>query len=158
MRELLDTFIRECRAGQPGFALMLESISVQAAITLLRESYHNLSDSSFQPASYFDEKAIKKAIEYITDNYQNRLSLFDIANETHYSPYHFLRLFKQHTGKTPFGFLLDLKIEKAKDMLRKTNCTISQICDICGFSSLSYFSRVFREKTGMSPTQYKKHV
>ncbi|NMA24408.1 MAG: helix-turn-helix transcriptional regulator [Clostridiales bacterium] len=158
MKELVDMFIRECRAGQLGFAMMLESISVQIAITLLRESCHNLSDSSFHPASYSDEKAVKKAIEYIADNYQNRLSLFEIANETHYSPYHFLRLFKRHTGKTPFGFLLDLKIERAKDMLKKTDCTISQISDLCGFNSLSHFSHVFKEKTGLSPSRYKKYI
>lgn len=158
MKELINMFIRECRAGQTGISLMLESISVQAAVTLLRESRHNLSDSVSRPASYSDEQAVKRAIEYISDNYQNRLSLFEIAKETHYSPYHFLRLFKRHTGKTPFGFLLDLKIEKAKDMLKKTDCSISQICDLCGFGSLSYFSRVFKEKTGLPPSQYKKYI
>jgi AraC family transcriptional regulator len=158
MRELIGAFIRECRAGQPGCALMLESISVQAAILLLREGYHNLSGPSFEPELYLDEKAVNKAIEYMLNNCQNRLSLFDIAKETHYSPYHFLRLFKRYTGKTPFGFLLDAKIEKAKNMLSKTDCTISQISDLCGFGSLSYFSRVFREKTGVSPVQYRKQV
>jgi len=136
-------------------ARLRQSISLQIAITVLRESCHNLSDTSFQPDSYYDEKAVKKAIEYIADNYQNRLSLFEIANETHYSPYHFLRLFKRHTGRTPFGFLLDLKIERAKDMLKKTDCTISQVCDLCGFGSLSYFSRVFKERTGLPPSQFK---
>lgn len=158
LRELMDAFIREHRAGQPGCSLVLESISVQIAVLLLRESDHNLSDSSFRTDYYIDEKTVNKAINYITDNYQNRISLFDIANETNYSPYHFLRLFKRHTGRTPFEFLVDVKIEKAREMLRKTDCTISQICDLCGFSSLSYFSRVFRLKTGITPTQYKNNI
>ena len=59
---------------------------------------------------------------------------------------------------TPFEYLQNLRIEKAKDLLRKTDCSISQICDLCAFGSLSHFSRVFREKTGVSPTKYKKLV
>jgi len=101
---------------------------------------------------------VRKAIEYITDNYQNNLTLAEIANVTHYSPYHFLRLFKRHTGITPFEYLLNVRIEKAKDMLIKTDCTMSQICDLCAFGSLSHFSCVFRKKTGVSPTEYKNKL
>lgn len=158
LRELLNTFIRECHADLPGAALMQENIALQIAITLLRESCHNLSGLTCQSVPYHDDAAVKKAIEYITDNYQNRLSLSEISKATHYSSYHLLRLFKRHTGTTPFEYLLNLKIEKAKDLLKKTDCTMQQICNLCAFGSLSYFSRVFREKTGVSPTEYKKQV
>ena len=158
LRELLNTFMRESRNGMPGSALMQESIALQVAITLLRESRHNLSDSPFRSADYSDDASIKKAVAYLTENYQNNLSLSEIAKEVHYSSYHFLRLFKRHTGVTPFEYLLNLRIEKAKDLLKKTNCSISQICDICAFGSLIYFSRIFKEKTGVSPTEYKKQI
>ena len=158
MRDLMNTFVRECRTCLPGFSMMQETIALQTAVTLLRESCHSLSDPSCRTVTYSDDAAVKKAIEYLTENYHNDLSLSDIAKETHYSPYHFLRLFKRHTGMTPFEYLLDLRIEKARDMLKKTDCTISQICDLCAFSSLSHFSRVFREKTGVSPTEYKKRI
>lgn len=155
LRELTHTFIRECSARQPGYTLMLESLSVQAAILLLRESRHNLSSSSFQSREHQDHKCIAKAIEYIMDNYQNKMSLFDLAGVTNYSPYHLLRLFKKHTGRTPFEFLLDVKVEKAKTLLKKTDYTITEICNLAGFSSNSYFSQVFKKKTGVSPSQYK---
>ncbi|HOS69388.1 MAG TPA: AraC family transcriptional regulator [Bacillota bacterium] len=155
LKELIYTYIRESRAKQPGSSLMLESLSVQAAILLLRESYHNLSFSAYYPREYYDNNCIKKVIEYITDNFQSKISLSDLACETHYSQYHLLRLFKQYTGKTPFEFLLDLKIEKAKGLLQSTNFSIEQICDLCGFSGLSYFSQVFKKKTGLTPTQFK---
>jgi AraC-like DNA-binding protein len=158
MKGLLDTFIRECRNGLPGFSLIQESIALQIAVLLLRESCHNLSDSTFRSVHYHDDGAVKKAIEYIADNYQNSLSLSEIAKVTHYSPYHFLRLFKRHTGVTPFEYLQSVKIEKAKDLLKKTDCTMSQICDLCAFSSLSHFSRVFREKTGVSPSEYRRMI
>lgn len=155
LKELIYTFIRECRVWQPGSALMLESLSVQAAIHLLRDSSNSLSLSSLHLVEYEDNKSIKKAIEYIVDNYRNSISLSDLAFETHYSPYHLLRLFKHHTGKTPFKFLLDVKIEKAKSFLQHTDYSMSQICDLCGFSCVSYFSQVFKKKTGLTPTQFK---
>lgn len=158
IRDLLSTYIRECRIGQPGFTLMQESLALQLAVTLLREGSHNLSDLSCRHISFSDDAAVKKAIEYLAENYQNNISLSEIARETHYSSYHFVRLFKRHTGVTPFEYLQNLRIEKAKDLLRKTDCSISQICDLCAFGSLSHFSRVFREKTGVSPTKYKKLV
>ncbi|MGI6562201.1 MAG: helix-turn-helix domain-containing protein [Clostridia bacterium] len=158
LRELLNIFIRECSADLPGVSLMQESIALQVAVMLLRESCLDLSGSAFRSATYYDDAAVKKAIEYITDNYQNNLTLAEIANVTHYSPYHFLRLFKRHTGITPFEYLLNVRIEKAKDMLIKTDCTMSQICDLCAFGSLSHFSCVFRKKTGVSPTEYKNKL
>lgn len=158
LRELLNAFIRECRTMQPGFTMMQESIALQTAVTLLRESEHNLSDSSCCIFSYSDNAAVKKAIEYITENYQNDISLSELARHTHYSSYHFVRLFKRHTGVTPFEYLQNLRIEKAKELLRKTDCSISQVCDLCAFGSLSHFSRVFREKTGVSPSEYKRLI
>lgn len=158
LNELINTFISEYSTQQPGCSLMLDSLSVQAAVLLLRESKHSLSSFSRQPGEYKDYKCISRAIEYITDNYLGKISLLDLASETHYSPYHFLRLFKQHTGKTPFEFLLDVKIEKAKILLKHSDQTISETCYQSGFSSNSYFCQVFKKKTGISPSQYKANT
>ncbi|MGI5839855.1 MAG: helix-turn-helix domain-containing protein [bacterium] len=155
LRGLTAAFIRECRTGQPGSSLARESLTVQAAILLLRESRHSLSFTSFQPEMFRDKKCIAKAVEYLRDNYESKISLAALAAEMHYSPYHLLRLFKQNTGKTPSEFLLALKIEKARQLLQSTDYTMTHVCDICGFSGLSYFSQVFRRKTGLTPTQYR---
>lgn len=92
------------------------------------------------------------------DNYLNRISLADLASETNYSPYHLLRLFKRKTGRTPFEFLLELKIEKAKSMIQSRNYSMASICDACGFNSLSYFSQAFKKKTGLTPMQYRNSI
>jgi len=155
IKELVYAFINECHTEQPGCSLMLESLSMQTAIVLLRECHHNLSFSSLKPAVHKDNKCINRAIDYIMDNYQNKMSLRDLASETHYSPYHFSRLFKQHTGRTPFEFLLEIRIEKAKTLLKHTDHSISEICYLSGFSNHSYFSQIFKKKTGVSPSQYK---
>jgi len=155
LSELINLFISEYRSGQPGSSLFLESLSVQAAVLLLRESCTNCAKPAYQYTEYRDNKCISKVIDYIYENYRNNISLTDLASETNYSPYHLLRLFKQMTGKTPFEFLLDLKIDMAKNMLLNTDYPMSNICDSCGFGSLSYFSQAFKKKTGFTPTQYR---
>lgn len=155
LQELVITFIQEYQAQQPGSSLMLECLATQAALLLLRESQHNLSLAAFQSEKYRNNKLISQAIEYIRDNYQNNISLNDLASHTHYSPYHFIRLFKQHTGKTPFAFLLEVKLEKAKTLLKHTDHSIEEICYLSGFNSQSYFSQIFKKRTGVSPSQYR---
>ncbi len=107
---------------------------------------------------YSDEKSIKRALDYISDNYQSAISLHTLASETNYSLFHFLRIFKLHTGMTPFEYLLTFKIEKAKDFLTNTNYTIAHICDLCGFSSCSYFSQIFKKRIGVTPTDFRKSI
>jgi len=155
LKELISKFIHECRSKQLGCSLMLESLSVQIAVLLLRLCHQNPPVESCLSGKHWDNKSITQAIEYLTDNYQKKISLSDLASETHYSPYHFLRLFKQHTGKTPFEYLLDLKIEKAKTLLKKTDYSIAETSYLSGFSSTSYFSQTFKKKTGLSPSQYR---
>jgi len=155
LQELINSFIHEYQAQQPGSSLMLECLATQAAVVLLRESHNNLCHPTFQSEEYRNKKLITQAIEYIRDNYQNNISLNDLASQTHYSSYHFLRLFKQHTGKTPFAFLLDVKLEKAKTLLKHTDNSIEEICYLSGFSNPSHFSQIFKKKTGLSPSQYR---
>jgi AraC family transcriptional regulator len=156
--ELISAFISEFQAMQPGYELLLQSFSFQVAVIILRESCHNLSNIHTDPKEYRDGNSIKKAIDFLTDNYQSAITLQEVAEVTNYSPYHFLRLFKTHTGKTPFEYLLDIKIEKAKSLLQEKDCTISYVCDLSGFNSCSYFTQVFKKKMGLTPTQFKNSL
>jgi len=64
--------------------------------------------------------------------------------------------FKSETGLSPRQFQLQIRINRAKDMLKQTNLSISEISDILAFCSLFYFSRIFRDKTGFPPNEYRK--
>lgn len=99
---------------------------------------------------------INQSIKYIKENYQNEYCLDDVAKEANLSPYHFIRVFKSQTGRTPYEFLLDLKIQKAKELLDDTTRTITEICVELGFSSPSHFTKVFTNAVGLSPTAYRK--
>jgi AraC-like DNA-binding protein len=87
------------------------------------------------------------------------LDLDAVAAHAGYSRYHFIRAFKAAYGETPGQYLTHRRIERAEDLLRTANLTVTEICNLVGFSSLGTFSTRFKEWTGLTPTEYRrKHV
>jgi AraC-like DNA-binding protein len=156
VKSLMNDYMEEARLQQPGSGLLLQSLGVQLAVYLLREGTHNLSSRSLRLQDYMDKRCVKKAVEYLQAHYDANITLDGLAGEMNYSPYHFLRIFKAATGSTPFEYLLNIKIEKAKELLRYTDFSVEQISGLCGFNSGSYFTQAFRRKVGATPTAYKK--
>lgn len=83
------------------------------------------------------------------------LDLAALAAAAHLSKYHFAREFAATYGETPAGYLTRRRIERAQDLLRSANLTVTEICMLVGFSSVGSFSSRFRELVGESPTQYR---
>ncbi len=155
LQRLVNIFIQEARAQQAGYKYILESISAQIVVDLLRNLKSNINEK-MQRTESGARVNILRAIEYLTENYNQKLTnkeIFEIAN---LSPYYFIRLFKKETGKTPHEYLLHLKIEKAKELLAFSNYSVTEICFICGFSEHSHFSKVFKKLSGSTPLQYRK--
>ncbi|MFE4856318.1 helix-turn-helix transcriptional regulator [Streptomyces sp. NPDC056670] len=87
------------------------------------------------------------------------LDLDAIAAHAGYSRYHFVRAFKAAYGRTPGQYLTLRRIERAQELLRTANLSVTEICHLVGFTSLGSFSTRFRQVTGLSPTEYRaKHV
>ena len=72
----------------------------------------------------------------------------------HMSKYHFLRVFKAVTGTTPLDYRNRIRIDFAKELLKNSNFSVSEISENLGYSSLAYFSAAFKKATGFSPTEY----
>jgi len=106
--------------------------------------------------TYNVTKNINQSIKYLKENYQKDFCLEDVAKAANLSPYHFIRVFKSQTGKTPYEFLMDLKLQKAKEMLLDSTKTITEICSELGFSSPSHFAAVFSKNVGETPKAYRK--
>jgi AraC-like DNA-binding protein len=114
---------------------------------LLRESYGEKSDY----------KLVESVQKFIRNNYQNaELNNQEIAEQFNYHPYHINRLMKAHTQKTLHDYLIDYRLHMAKNFLQTTMLNVTQIAEKTGFSSYTYFIKLFRERTGLSPLQYRK--
>jgi AraC-like DNA-binding protein len=91
-------------------------------------------------------------------HYAEPLSLDDVARQAGYSRFHFLRAFRQAYGETPRAYLTRRRIERARDLLRSANLTVTEICHMVGFSSLGSFSARFTELVGCSPSHYREDM
>src|SRR6266540_2437597 len=83
------------------------------------------------------------------------IDLEGLAQRAGYSRYHFLRSFRDAYGETPRAYLTRRRIERAKELLRSANLTVTEVCFLVGFSSLGSFSARFSELVGATPTQYR---
>jgi AraC-like DNA-binding protein len=99
---------------------------------------------------------IKRAITYMENHYSEEMSLDQIAHAAYMNPYHFCRLFKKQVGTTSSKYLSLLRVGKAKELLKGTELTVTEICFRVGFNNLTHFERVFKGLEGMTPTAYRQ--
>jgi len=104
------------------------------------------------PKLYFYRRIVQAKL-YIDDHYGDNIDLNNIADEAWFSKFHFIRAFKNTYGKTPHQYLIYVRIEKARELL-KTGTPVSEVCYTVGFESLSSFSGLFKRMTGLSPSAY----
>jgi len=147
----IKKFMSEYENKLPGYEDVLDSLSTIITHQLIR-SVLNIDDSS----ELFVEKfEIEKAIEYMHQNFGEKLTLESLANYVNMSESNFIRTFKKETKLAPIEYLINLRIEKAKKLLRSKGKTITQIALQCGFNSASHFSTCFSKQLGSTPTQYQ---
>ena len=99
---------------------------------------------------------LKDVYKYIENNYTRKLCLDETEKRARLSKYHFCRVFKTLTGQTVMKYVNNVRIEKAKELLRKSLFSITEICFQVGFANLSNFNRTFKKVSGMAPSEYRK--
>jgi AraC-like DNA-binding protein len=151
---LVFLFMEEAKSRQIGYEFVLQSLNTQIIISLLRNTRNSLPYDWNK--EYSDAKTIKHVREYLHSYLCSEFSLDELAAFANYSPYHLIRIFKKHTGKTPYKYLMGLKIERAKSLLEKNACSISEVSILCGFNNRTHFSTVFKRMVGMPPSEYRK--
>jgi AraC-like DNA-binding protein len=98
---------------------------------------------------------LRRARDLADRQYADDLDLEALAAAAHVSKFHFVRGFAAAYGETPMRYLTRRRIERAQDLLRSANLTVTEICMLVGFSSLGSFSSRFRDLVGETPTQYR---
>lgn len=98
---------------------------------------------------------LRRAHDHIDRHYGTALDLDQLAAVAGISKYHFVRSFEAAYGVTPARYLTRRRIERAQDLLRGANLTVTEICVLVGFSSLGSFSSLFTRLTGETPTAYR---
>ena len=104
---------------------------------------------------YTGREAIRKSKAYMDAHWLEKFDIEKIAESVFLSKYYFARLFKKYTGCTPYGYYQEIKIRKLKEKLCDGGKTVSQAFTECGLDYSGYYSRLFREKVGVTPSQYR---
>jgi AraC-like DNA-binding protein len=100
--------------------------------------------------------AVRRARDLIDRDFAEPLNLDRMARAANYSKFHFARAFTDAYGETPQAYLSRRRIERAKDLLRAANLTVTEVCMVVGFESVGSFSSRFKELVGVSPSEYRR--
>lgn len=120
------------------------------ASSLSKNAYH-----AENPERKKINKKIRPVIAFIENNYKNPVSLEELAELIDVSKSYLCRVFKQAYGITPVTFLLNFRINKAKQLLISTDMKIRRLAAECGFNDTSYFCMVFKKSEGMTPEEFR---
>jgi len=150
---------REIAEERVGHRAMLDSLVRQLTIYLLRShlTVRKSAQIELSRAGPVDRR-LRRAIEFMHDNFSRELALEEIASAAYLSEYHFARLFKQVAGVTVHVYLANLRLEHARKLLVETEMAISEIATRVGYQSQSHFTKMFKSVAGVTPRAYREGV
>lgn len=151
--ELIDTYLKIfefIQEEKPGFQQVTAGMIMKLlGYIVSMEKQRNFSGKRV-------EKIIQQVCFEIRENIEKEIDFKQFAHDNHIGYSYFRKMFKKYTGVPPVQYQLDLKIMRAKEMLLSTDKIIKEISFELGFQSIYYFSRVFKNKTGVCPSQIRK--
>ena len=148
----LNAMVQEATSQQMSYELVCHNLLEILLIKILRHQHFDLEVGKQSKATK-DTSFIK---HYLETYYHESIQLEDLASMTHLSRFYISHSFKKEIGMSPMEYLIDIRIKESKILLRTTNYSISQVADIVGFTTPTYFSKQFRKSTGISPTDYRE--
>ncbi|MBE9192530.1 AraC family transcriptional regulator [Gloeocapsopsis crepidinum LEGE 06123] len=140
-------------AGQ----LYVESLANVLAVHLLRQ-YSTMQPRVALYEGGLGDRHLFQITEYINAHLEEDIKLADLAELVGISQFHFSRLFKQSMKVSPHQYLLQQRVERAKQLLKTTKYSVVEIALQCGFNSHSHLSKQFRQLTGMTPKAYRLYI
>lgn len=136
---------------------MKKAASTEAVDETLNEALYSFIGYSFDFIQVDHSNTIYRVMEYIKSNYSRKITLEQIASCACLSSSHISALFRKQTGSTISAYINHVRIEKSKLLLRQPDIAIADVAAMCGFEDQSYFTRVFKSQTGISPKRYRQN-
>ena len=146
----------EKSAAFPSGRLFLDSVE-QALAAALVTSYavHDRPVQTYRGG--LSPARLRRVKEFVHAKMEDELSLHDLAQSVGLNTAHFSEMFRKSTGETPHQFVLRVRVERAKEMLRSAEMRVLDVAIACGFKTQQHFAHVFRRLSGASPTEYRRY-
>lgn len=149
----LKALLHEIEYQEPDYDIICQDLLEVLIINIIRRTNYKISISSNQKIS----KECAYVKNYIDNHFTENVTLDYLASLAHTNKYYLVHAFNKYMGISPINYLIEKRIEESKHLLSATDHSISDIANIAGFSSQSYFSQVFRKNTGITPNQFRKN-
>jgi len=135
-------------------------LKIKRASREVRSAYTPINENSEESTSVARDlpSNIICALQYIEHNLSGNVTLSSLAKEANLSKHHFCRVFKKYIGKSSKRYIIDIKIEKAKNLLMDVDNNVSIVAWETGFNDLSSFIKHFKRTTGVTPSDYRKEI
>jgi AraC family transcriptional regulator len=155
LRRLVEVLLNEKHEGFLSGSLFLDGLATALAIYLLRR-YSVASPTEGNFAGGMAPATLRRCVEFMEAHLEGDLRLTDLAREAGVSTSHFLRSFRQSTGKTPYQFLLHQRVERAKFLMHDHRVPLTEVALASGFADQHHLARVFRRIMGVPPSSYRR--
>ena len=154
-QQLMTLLIADANEGYTTERLYTEYLTQALAVRMLFLGRSAEPQPGDRDASGLPRHVLRRIIERMRC-FSCDLSLQALANESGYSRVHFVRMFRAATGYSPHNYLLNLRLERARELLNNPSISLIDIALDCGFSSHSHMSRLFHKNIGVTPSAYRR--
>ena len=151
----LRNILREMEQKNTGYEDICQAYMEILIIRLMRSTSLAVPE---EPQIISTNRQCAAIRRYIDMHFKESLTLEQLAEESHMNKYYLSHAFKREYGVSPINYMISRRIEESKYLLAETDLSMSQIAQLLGFSSLSYFSQVFRRTQGFSPKEYRQNT
>lgn len=150
--QILHALVYEVEQKEAYYDAICQNLLNILVLNIIRRSKSNLILSTQKNAT----KECTYIKNYIDVHYASPITLDHLANETYQDKYYLVHAFKKHYDISPINYLIDRRIKESTNLIETTNYSISAIANIVGFNSQSYYTQIFKRKTGITPAQHRK--
>jgi AraC-like DNA-binding protein len=152
IEELMDKMINEFNGKKDGYVTVLKAY----VNIILTKMFRKMSNNDEHCIRQDYDKMIPEILKYINNNYNHNISLTELARRCYFSPSYFSRIFKECFGMSFIEYMNEIRMKKALELLEKTEQSNENIAFEVGYKDKKQFYILFKNKTGMTPNQYRK--
>lgn len=160
MLRTLELLTEEGALREPGYTQVIEGLVIKLLLDTARAvvDTSELCDPLTAPVRTPEEAVTQTIKRYLRDNYARPLTMRDLAAQVHLSERHTARLFRKVTGDSIMGYLTNLRLEMAAQLLldRQARIPIKEIAQACGYPNVRYFTTLFHQRTGLTPALFRQ--
>jgi AraC family transcriptional regulator len=156
-QQLMRLLVADANEGFTTERLYTDYLSHALAVRMLFLGRQTMPQTNSRGTSALPKHVLRRVIERMR-TFGSDLSLQALASESGYSRVHFVRMFRAATGYSPHNYLLNLKLERARELLQNPSMSLIDIAFDCGFSSHSHMSRIFHKAIGVTPSAYRRSL